>query len=128
MDDLIQDAQSCLLLRDWNCAASRYREVLGRYSRRPESAAVLISLAKIELRHLRLPNQALGHYRDYLSRLPNGPLAEEALLGTAEAYRRMGLEARERETLQGFLQRFPKSSLSGKARSRLNQLNNTSSL
>ena len=128
MDALIQDAQSCLLLRDWECAASRYREVLDRYSRRPESTAVLISLAKIEMRHLRLPDKALGHYRDYLVRLPTGPLAEEALIGTAEAYRRMGLKARERETLQGFLLRFPQSALSGKAQSRLNQLNNASSL
>ena len=122
MDTLIQDAQSCMLIRDWECAASRYREITKKYSHRPESASVLISLAKVELRHLRQPKEALAHYSNYLQVLPNGPLAEEALLGTAESYRRLGLEAQEKDNLRSFLKRFPNSSLAGKARFRLNQL------
>jgi TolA-binding protein len=125
MDVLIQDAQSCLLARDWKCAASRYREVLKAYSRRPESSAVLISLAKIELRRLDMPKKALARYKAYLRQAPTGPLAEEALLGAADAYRRLGLEEQEEETLRRFVEKFPKSSLSGKARTRLKQLSDT---
>lgn len=122
MDALIQEARSCLLNRNWDCAASRYREVVKSYSRHPESAAVLISLGKIELRHLNQPDKALARFRSYLQTLPNGPLAEEALIGKAEAYRRLGMEAKERDTLRTFLDRFPDSSLSGKARGRLSQI------
>ena len=123
MDALIQDAQSCLIDRDWQCAAARYHEVLNRYAARTESASVLISLAKIELRHLNRPDNALTHYRTYQQRAPKGPLIEEAYLGIANAYRQLGNPAKEAETLRQFAERFPKSSLSGKARARLKQLN-----
>jgi TolA-binding protein len=122
MYDLIQEAQSCLIDRDWKCAAARYREVLGRYSRRPESMAVLISLAKVELRYLGAPKEALAHYKKYQRRAPNGPLAEEALFGIAEAYRRLGRTDDEEKTLRRFIEKFPKSSLTQKARTRMNQL------
>ncbi len=122
MNALIQDAQSCLLVQDWDCAALKYKEVLNTYSRRPESAAALISLAKIELRHLKLPNEALARYNKYLERLPNGPLAEEAWLGIAEAYRRLRQKAKEMETLQTFLKKYPESSSVGKVRNRLNMM------
>ena len=83
---------------------------------------MLITLAKIELRHLNSPKKALAHYGTYLRQAPNGPLAEEALLGMAHSYRRLGLEDREAETLQRYIERYPKSGLLGKARSRLEQL------
>ncbi len=128
MDALLHDAQSCLLIHDWECAASKYQELLRLYSGRPESAAVLISLAKIELRHLNLPGDALDHYQTYERRSPNGPLLEEALLGKADVYRRLGQKQSEVDTLRVYLDRFPGSSLSGKARARLKQLSDLSSL
>ena len=51
----------------------------------------------------------------------------EAMLGKAQAYRHLGQETRERQALQRFLDKFPKSSLSGKARLRLSRLQSTSS-
>ncbi len=122
MYDLIQEAQSFLLDRDWTSAAARYREVLLHYPRRQESLAVLINLAKVELRYLGAPKDALAHYRDYQRRAPNGALAEEALFGTAEAYRNLGLKNDEEETLRRFIDRFPQSTLVRKARIRLTQL------
>ncbi len=122
MFNLIQDAQSCLIDRNWNCAALRYREVLARYPQRPESMAVLISLAKVELRHLNAPKDALLHYRNYLRRAPNGPLAEEALFGVAEAYQRLKQSKEEKESLKRFINKFPESFLVKKARYRLSQL------
>ena len=119
IDTLIQEAQSCLIDRDWRCAAIKYQEVLKRYSGRPESMAVLISLAKIELRHLGRPKEALDHYKKYQQRAPKGPLAEEALYGIANAYRRLGLEDKEQETLRLFVEKYPQSSLVRKARARL---------
>lgn len=122
IDALIQGAQSCLLVRDWNCAAARYQEVLQYYSGRPESTAALIGLAKIELRHLNKPKKALAHYRAYQQRAPEGPLAEEALFGIAEVYRRIGSRDKETETLRRFVAKYPKSSLLEKAHARLEEL------
>jgi tetratricopeptide (TPR) repeat protein len=125
---LIGEARSCLLVRDWKCAASRYQEVLRLNSRRPGLTTVLITLAKIELRHLNRPQKALAHYKSYLRQAPNGPLEEEAFLGMADAYRSLGREDREVETLRRFMEKYPQSNLSGKARIRLDQLVDSSSL
>jgi tetratricopeptide (TPR) repeat protein len=124
---LIKEARACLLVRDWKCAASRYQDALRINSRRPGLTTVLISLAKIELRHLNLPKRALDHYETYLRQAPNGPLAEEAFLGMANSYQRLGLKKREEETLRRFIARYPESNMSKKARARLKQLNTTAS-
>ena len=99
-----------------------YQDILKRYPGRPESTAVLISLAKIELRHLNLPKRALDHYTTYQRRAPGGPMAEEALFGIAETYRRLGDRNLEGETLRLFVERYPKSSQLKRARARLRQL------
>jgi TolA-binding protein len=72
--------------------------------------------------------QALTHYGAYLQQAPNGPLAEEAFLGTADAYRQLGHEDKEADTLRRFVERFPESSLISKARARLKQLSASTSL
>jgi TolA-binding protein len=128
METLIQEARTCLLTHDWECAAARYLDVLKGYSQYPESAAVLISLAKVELRHLNQPKNALAHYREYKEQAPNGPLVDEAFIGMADAYRLLGQEQQEVETLQRFIEKFPTSSLSGKARKRLKQIDGSASL
>ena len=122
IDALIQDAQSCLIAHDWTCASSRYQDILKYYPGRPESTAVLVSLAKIELRHLNMPQKALDHYRTYQQWAPNGPMSEEALFGIAETYRRLGEKDMEEETLRLFVERYPKSSQLKRARARLHQL------
>jgi TolA-binding protein len=122
IDILIQDAQSCLIVRDWKCAASRYQDILKHYPGRPESTAVLISLAKIELRRLNTPSKALDHYKSYQQRAPKGPMAEEALYGIADAYRRLGKTDMEKETLRLFVERHPQSSQLERVRARLHQL------
>ncbi len=122
IDRLIHEAQACLIARDWRCASSRYRGILKHYPKRPESTAALISLARIELRHLGKPREALDHYRTYQKRAPDGPMAEEALFGIATTYRRLGEKALERATLRRFIERFPGSSQIKRAHRRLNQL------
>jgi len=126
VDGIIENARSCLLSHDWECAAQQYGLVLKNHSRHPQSTAVLISLAKIELRHLNRPDQALSHYRAYLQQAPQGPLAEEALLGTADACRQLGRRAEETTALRRFVETYPDSSLRNKARLRLQQLDTSS--
>lgn len=122
LHDILQSAQSCLIDRDWECARTNYRQILSHHANRPESLPVLISLAKIELRHLGAPNDALTHYSSYQRRAPNGPLAEEALLGIAESHRRLGNTDRETESLRKFILQYPGSTHIQKVRGRLKQL------
>ncbi|MBN2342219.1 MAG: tetratricopeptide repeat protein [Deltaproteobacteria bacterium] len=119
---LTKRAQGCLLNHDWSCAASNYRTVLKDYPNHPESMAVLISLAKIELRSLNSPKAALTHYQTYLKRDADGPLAEEAHYGIAQSYRRLGNTAKELISLIGFIKRYPNSSLLPHAQNRVAEL------
>ncbi len=122
IDTLIQEAQTCLLSHDWTGASSRYQDILTRYPGRPESTAALMSLAKLELRHLNRPSSALEHYQTYRNRAPGGPMAEEALFGIAETYRRLGETEKEKDTLRTFVERYPGSSQIKRARARLGRL------
>lgn len=122
IDRLIQEAQSCLIARDWGCASSRYEDLLTQYPKRPESTAALISLARIELSHLGRPTQALAHYQAYQQLAPDGPMAEEALFGIAVTFRRLGKTDLEQSTLRRFVEQFPNSSQLRRVRMRLRQL------
>jgi hypothetical protein len=121
--ELIQDAQSCLIDQDWICAAQKYQEVLKTHSHRPEATVVLISIAKLELRHLKDPASALEHYRMYQRKSPSGPLAEEAAWGVVQSQRQLGNRMEELRNLNQFVQQFPDSVYVSKVRLRLKELN-----
>ena len=125
MNVLVEDARACLLTQDWHCAAAKYRNVIEKYANSPESNAVLISLAKIELRHLNKPHHALKHYNQYLARLHDGPLAEEAMLGVANSYRRLKQHEKEKQVLLRYVHKYPGSALTEKATRRLKHLSDS---
>ncbi|MBN2803629.1 MAG: tetratricopeptide repeat protein [Deltaproteobacteria bacterium] len=119
---LTKKAQSCLIKQDWECAVSNYKKVLDAYPHNPESMTVFISLAKIELRFLNKPREALSHYQKYIKKVENGPLAEEAYFGIAESFRKLGNKNEEIQSLSQFIKLYPESSLIPKAQNRMNQL------
>ena len=123
MEALIASARECLIAHDWECAAERYAKVVKNHGHRPGASSVLISLAKLELRRLGSPEKALKHYRAYMLKEPEGPLAEEALLGIAKSHRKIGNSDAERKALQQLLEQFPRSSMAVKVQNRLAQLN-----
>jgi TolA-binding protein len=120
-DELIRNAHTCLLHRDWECAAARYRQILKEYGNRSESVSALIGLARIELHYLNKPTQALAHFSTYEKRYPDGALTEEALLGIAESLRLLGRPEEEKASLRAFIERYPKSASIEKAKSRLKE-------
>ncbi len=121
--ELIQGAQSCLIDQNWICAAQKYQEILKTHFHRPEATVALISLAKLELRHLKNPADALEHYRMYQRKSPTGPLAEEAAWGVVQSHRKLGNRMEERRYLNQFIQQFPDSVYVSKVRLRLKELN-----
>jgi TolA-binding protein len=104
-------------------AASRAYDELGR--RFPGSREEVLSRATygtLLLEVLGLPQRALGLFDSYLADAPTGALAEEALVGRAEALGRLGRAARERAAWEELLARFPESGHADRARARLEEL------
>ena len=119
---LLEEAQSYLIAKDWKNAAQRYREIQRSYPQSQEASHSLISLARIELRHLGHPEKALRYFNRYRTQVPKGPLAQEAILGAAECNRRLGRSKQEAAALREFLSRYPSSPSAEKAKARLKEL------
>lgn len=118
----IRSARECRKQQDWACAAASYNSVIERFPGTPEAATVLLPLAEIELEHLHQPAKALEHYSAYCDKVPDGPLAQEALYGRCRALAATGDLKRETEALIQFLARYPESAYAPNARSRLDKI------
>ena len=108
-EELLFDAQSLRERRDWAGAARIYRKLGHLYPESDETKASLISLGEIQLSKLGDPTAAIDCFDRYLQVVDKGPLAQEALLGKARAYRALNKKDAERETLELFLRRFPEA-------------------
>ncbi|MBN2341643.1 MAG: tetratricopeptide repeat protein [Deltaproteobacteria bacterium] len=124
LDALLSAARNCLISKQWECAAEKYRAILKHYPKRWEASSAYISLAKIELRHLGKPVQAKKNFSAYRKRYPSGPLISDAFFGVAECERQLGNADNELKTLRSFVQQHPDSPLAIKANKRIEELRN----
>jgi TolA-binding protein len=106
---------------DFERAVFLYHQLNERYPEAHETAISNVLLARLDLRK-GSAESALNQFVQYLRLEPNGPLAEEALEGKAQAYRQLGRTAEEQQTLHELLQRFPRSVYGEVARKRLDAL------
>jgi outer membrane protein assembly factor BamD (BamD/ComL family) len=125
LDELWAQSRNCLIERDWLCASAKYRQILKQHAGRRESLAALISLAKIELRHLGKPDAALRHFSAYRQQYPKGPLMEEAVWGLAESHRQLGNKPQELGILRSFTRDYPNSSLAPRVHRRIKEIEKT---
>jgi TolA-binding protein len=128
LDGLIQDARNCLIDQNWKCAAVKYNNILTGYNDQWEASTALVSLAKIELRHLGKSKEALKHYKLYMKKYPKGALIEEAIFGIAESYRRQGNEKMELATLRRFIAEHSGSPSVAKAKERISEIEQSNKL
>jgi TolA-binding protein len=99
-------------------ARALYRQLQQRYPRSPEVPVSHVSLGRVQL-ELGEARDALAQFERYLSKLPRGALAEEALFGKASALQRLGRHDEERRTWQALLAAYPGSVYAERARQRL---------
>jgi TolA-binding protein len=99
-------------------ALSLYSELQSRYPGSAEAEIAHVSLGRVML-ELGQSSGALGQFDQYLSRKPQGPLAQEALFGKASALSRLGRLEEERRTWEILLARFPRSVYRDRANDRL---------
>ena len=102
-------------------AIAAYRRLQQEYPARPEASVSHVLLARILMRH-EGPAAAQEQFARYLARHPRGNLAEEALSGSAAAFRALARSEDERRVLETLLSRFPSSIYAGAARERLDEL------
>lgn len=77
---------------------------------------------RIELTRLGQAGKALKYFNTYRTRNPQGPPAEEALIGTAEAHRRLGNKKAEAAALTDLVRQYPNSTSITKAKDRLQDI------
>jgi len=121
-DDLLRVANDLRRERRWVDAARAYQRVRTTYPGTDAAYAATIAGASLRLEHLADANSALRDFRSSLRAQPAGPLAEEARYGVAEAYRALGDDDAEAESLRAFVASHPDSPLSDRARARLHAL------
>jgi TolA-binding protein len=99
-------------------AISLYSELQSRYPGSAEAEISYVSLGRAMLEQGQAAS-ALTQFDRYLSRKPEGPLAQEALFGKANVLARLGRLEEERRTWETLLARFPKSIYRDRAQERL---------
>ena len=107
---------------EFRSARALYRQLVQRFPRSRQAAMARITLGRIELEHFGRPRAALAQYDAYLASRGPRPLAGEALVGRARAYRRLGQTRREIEAWTRLIESFPDSAHVGRANQRLESL------
>ncbi|MEM6992762.1 MAG: tetratricopeptide repeat protein [Myxococcota bacterium] len=97
-------------------AASLYRQLFADYPDSREAVAGRVAAGRLELDTRGNPKAALRHFQRYLRADPRGTLAEEAMLGRALAFQRLGRTEQERRAWQELLKQYPASVHAERAR------------
>ncbi len=118
--DLLEEARQARGGGHYGAAAAVYRKLVQLHPESPEARAALVSLGQLELGQLGQPEAALRSFRAYLS--GSGQLRQEAEYGVIQALQRLGRKQEERQAIQAFLARYPKSTQAGPLSQRLKQL------
>jgi TolA-binding protein len=119
---LFARANAARRVGDFEAAVQVYEELARRFPGSREEVLSRATFGTLALNVLGEPQRALGLFDAYLAEAPDGSLAEEALVGRAEALDRLGLDADERAAWEELLARFPDSSHGDRARRRLEVL------
>lgn len=118
-DALLRAANQARRARSFAAADRLYSDLQARF---PDSRAARTSRVphgRVLLDTLGRPADALNCFSAYLAADPHGTLAEEALVGRAQALEHMGSEAQVRDAWRSLFERFPESVHAPAARTRL---------
>lgn len=120
---LLEDATAKRRAKKWRDAAAAYEELLRTHPRSPQASVARISLADIELDHMRRPAVAIKHYDAYLRISSSGVVAQEAEYGRIRALRALGRTQREKNEIANFIAKHPGAMQTGMLKARLEVLN-----
>jgi hypothetical protein len=115
-DALLRAANAARRARRFPEAEARYAELTRRFPESRAARASRVSHGRLLLDLLGRPADALACFSAYLHADPRGTLAEEALVGRAQALRRLDRAAEAREAWRALLAEFPDSAHAPAAR------------
>ncbi|MEM7155211.1 MAG: tetratricopeptide repeat protein [Myxococcota bacterium] len=119
---LFRDGNRARRTGAFRSARSLYRQLVQRFPRSRQASMARITLGRLELEQFGRPRAALAQYDAYLASAGPRPLAGEALVGRARAYRRLGQTQREIEAWTRLIDSFPDSAHVSRANQRLESL------
>jgi TolA-binding protein len=99
-----------------------YRRLLTEFGASREARTAEVTMARLLLDTQGSATEALGLFQRYQREEPNGTLAEEAVLGEAEALKLLGRRAEEAAALARLVERFPTTVHRGRAEARLAEI------
>lgn len=99
-----------------------YRRLLTEFASSREARTAEVTMARLLLDTQGSATEALGLFQRYQRELPDGTLAEEALLGEADALKILGRRADEAAALSRLLARFPTTVHRGRAAARIAEI------
>jgi hypothetical protein len=114
--ELFSRANAARRVTDLTKAASLYAELEARFPEAPEAGLSKVSLGRLQLDQLSEPAKALEQFDSYLAKA--GPLAEEAMVGRAQALGRLSRRTEERAAWAALLAKYPDSVWARTARER----------
>ncbi|MBX3191748.1 MAG: hypothetical protein KF819_32460 [Labilithrix sp.] len=120
--ELFREANQKRASGDVTRAVELYRALIANHPGAPESHAARVSLGRLLLDRKGDPRSALVELDAYLSEPGDRTLAEEARIGRALAFQRLGDGIHEREAWNELLAHHPQSLYGEKARARLDAL------
>lgn len=99
-----------------------YRRLLTEFGASREARTAEVTMARLLLDTQGNATESLGLFQRYQREQPDGTLAEEAVLGEAEALKLLGRRADEAAAWSRLLERFPTSVHRGRAEARLAEI------
>ena len=103
-------------------AIDDYRALQRDDPKSPEAMASHVALGRLLLDRHADANGALAQFDQYLAGASEGTLQEEALIGRALAYQRLGRDVEEQRAWKTVLEKYPESVYADQARARLDAL------
>jgi len=120
--DLFAQANETRRHGEATAAVRQYATLQRRFPHSPEASLSLVALGRLYLDRLESPARALSQFDQYLAGAPDGELREEALVGKAIAFQRLGRTTDEKAAWQALLAAFPNSVSASRAVARLAEL------
>ena len=121
-DALLRKANAHRAAGRWRAADALYGRLLREAPRSQTAHVASVASGDLRLARLEDPRGALRRYRAALRAAPDGWLAEDARYGIVESLRRLERPSEERQALQKFLLRHPRSARARQARQRLDRI------
>lgn len=120
--ELMRLATEARRAQDYHQAVQLYQELGRRYPGSREEVTSRVPMGRLLLHQLNDPAGALRAFDRYLQAAPQGTLAQEALVGQALSFGRLGRSSEERRAWSTLLERHAGSVHGPRARRRLQEL------